>query len=282
MASTTSGFGPILTPAQVTDLVIKPLVAQSVAGQILSTINSGTNTTRIPRVLTDPSASWVAEGAEISATDATVDELDIVPAKLAALSVISSELANDSTPAAANIIGQGLVRDLQRKMDAALFATTPITNGPQYSLGTLSGVSTVSAGAAYTNADAFSDAKYISAANNGLIDHYVTNPATAMALSKLKETASSNRPLLQPDVSQPGVTTILGTPLMTSPSVPTALGTVWAVPSTAAYLIIRDGATLDTDSSVFFTSDRIALRCKLRAGFAFPLPAAVVKITTTS
>jgi hypothetical protein len=34
MASTTSTFGPILTPEHAGDLVIQPLIQQSVAGQV--------------------------------------------------------------------------------------------------------------------------------------------------------------------------------------------------------------------------------------------------------
>jgi hypothetical protein len=35
MAGTTSTFAPILTPEQVGDLVIRPLITQSIAGQVL-------------------------------------------------------------------------------------------------------------------------------------------------------------------------------------------------------------------------------------------------------
>ena len=65
MASTTTTFSPILTPEQVGDLVIRPLIQQSVAGQVLTTVQTGSHDYRIPVVNTDPSASWTAEGAEI-------------------------------------------------------------------------------------------------------------------------------------------------------------------------------------------------------------------------
>jgi HK97 family phage major capsid protein len=130
MASTTTTFAPILTPSQVGELVTQPLIQKSVAGQVLTTMGISTHSFRISIVTADPSASWTAEGAEIATSDATLDELDVTPSKLAALSVISSELANDSTPAAAQAIGDGIVRDLTRKVDAALFSATT-TNGPR-------------------------------------------------------------------------------------------------------------------------------------------------------
>ena len=53
----------------------------------------------------------------------------MTPPKLAGPVVISAELAADSSPAALQVVGDGLVRDLARKADAAFFANTT-TNGP--------------------------------------------------------------------------------------------------------------------------------------------------------
>jgi HK97 family phage major capsid protein len=282
MSSTTSGFSPILTPAQVGDLVIQPLIVQSVAGRALTPIAISTNSYRIPQITADPAASWTAEGAEITATDATLSELDVVPSKLAALSVISSELANDSTPEAAIAVGEGIVRDLTRKVDQALFTATT-TNGPG-GLPGLSGVTTVSGPAtAYSSVDPFSDAIYVAAQHNSQIDAWVTNPATAQALAKIKQytSGSSNMPLLGADPTVPGQRQILGVPLLTSPYVSTTNNVVWGISKTYSYFVIRQDAQVESDRSVFFTSDRVAIRATLRVGFAFPNPAGVVKIVTT-
>jgi HK97 family phage major capsid protein len=282
MASTTTGFAPILTPAQVGDLVIQPLIQQSIAGEVLSAVSIGTHSYRVPLVTADPAASWTAEGAEITATDATLDELDITPSKLAALSVISRELANDSSPAAAQAVGDGIVRDLVRKVDAALFTATT-TNGPG-GLPGLSGITTVSGPAtAYVNVDPFSDAIYTAAQHNGDITAWVTNPATAMALAKVKQytSGSSNVPLLGADPTMPGRRQILGIPLLTSPSVTTTNNVVWGISKSYGYFVIRQDAEVESDRSVFFTSDRVAIRATMRIGFGFPNPAAIVKIVTT-
>jgi HK97 family phage major capsid protein len=282
MASTTSTFAPILTPAQVGSLVIQPLIQQSVAGQVLTTIPISTHSYRVPLVTADVSASWTAEGAEITASDATLDELDITPSKLAALSIISSELANDSTPEAAQAVGDSIVRDLSRKVDQALFTATT-TNGPG-GLPGLSGVTSVSGPAtAYANVDPFSDAIYTSAQHNGAIGAWVTNPATAQALAKVKQytAGASNMPLLGADPTMPGQRQILGIPLITSPYVTTTNNVVWGIPKQFGYFVLRQDAQVESDKSVFFTSDRVAVRATLRVGFGFPNPAAVVKIATT-
>lgn len=87
-------------------------------------------------------------------------------------------------PAAADVVGQGIVRDLVRKVDQALFTATT-TNGPGGIPG-VSGISTVDAGSAYANVDPFSDAIYTAAAFNGNITAWVTNPATAKTLAKVR------------------------------------------------------------------------------------------------
>ncbi|MCT1352234.1 phage major capsid protein [Gordonia sp. p3-SID1431] len=279
MASTTSTHGPILSPEQISTLIIKPLVANSVAGQALTEISTGSHDYRFPIVAADPSASWVAEGGEIPVTDSDVDEVIVTPRKLAGLSVITSELANDSNPAAQKTVGDGLVRDLTRKLDQALFASSPITNGPAVTLGQLSGISTISAGSAFGSVDPFSDAQFAAADAHATIDTWVTSPTTAAALAKVKKATGSNEPLLGNDVTVAGRRAILGAPLLASPYAPN--GVVWGIPRAFAYLVIREGSTVETDKSVFFTSDRIALRAKVRAAFGFPHPAAIVKISTT-
>ena len=149
---------------------------------MLTTIPISTHSYRVPLVTADVSASWTAEGAEITASDATLDELDITPSKLAALLDHHSELANDShrrprrrsVTASSATVPQGRSR---------LFTATT-TNGPG-GLPGVSGVTSVSGPAtAYANVDPFSDAIYTSAQHNGTITAWVTNPATAQALGE--------------------------------------------------------------------------------------------------
>ncbi|MCZ0732213.1 phage major capsid protein [Mycolicibacterium iranicum] len=279
MASNTTTFASILRPEQVAELVIQPLIAQSIAGQVLTAVTTGSHDYRIPVVTADPSASWVAEGAEIPVDDAEVDEVIVTPKKLAGLTVITRELANDSNPAAADVVGDGITRDLIRKVDQALF-TASTTNGPGGIPG-VSGVSTVDAGASYANVDAFSDALYTAAGFNATISAWVTNPATAKTLAKVKEGSGSNKPLLQPDPTQPGRRQILGVPLLTTPYVTTTNNVIWGIAAQYAYLVVREEGEVESDRSVFFTSDRVAVRAIVRLGFGFPHPASLVKIATS-
>src|SRR6478672_680441 len=200
MPSTTVTASAILTPDQVASLVVLPLISQSVAMRASTVVQTGSHQLRVPRVTADPQAAWTAEGAEIAVTDPTVDEVDIVPKKLAGLTVITNELAADSSPAALQVVGDGLVRDLARKTDQAFFANTT-TNGPA---GLLSITPTAAdAGDAWANLDAFEFAKSNAEQHNTVVDTFVANPATALKIATLKQfgTAGSNVALLQPDPS---------------------------------------------------------------------------------
>ena len=152
MALYTAGAGPILTPSQVEALVVRPVMDQAVSSQVSTVVQISTNQLRIPVVLTDPQASFVAEGAEIPVTDGTLTEIVATPKKLAALSIISSELAQDSSPAALQVVGDGIVRDVKRQLDASFFGNTT-ANGPS-GLGSLTTATATNAGS-WANLDSF-------------------------------------------------------------------------------------------------------------------------------
>jgi HK97 family phage major capsid protein len=110
---TAAGSGSaILTPEQVQALVIEPLLNQAVATQVSTVVQTASTSTRFPIVKQDRVTTWVQEGAEITPSDADLDELVCTPLKLAGLSIVSSELMEDSDPSALEVVGSGLVRDL--------------------------------------------------------------------------------------------------------------------------------------------------------------------------
>jgi HK97 family phage major capsid protein len=98
MTLTTGTAEPLLTPEQVESLLIKPVLAVSVALNPLCSrvLRPTAPSVRLPAVTADPTAAWVAEGAEIPISDLTTAEVDVVTRKVAGLSVVTSELAEDS------------------------------------------------------------------------------------------------------------------------------------------------------------------------------------------
>lgn len=277
MAMTTGTGAAILSPEQVAELLVKPVFEQAVCTQVANVVSTGSTSFRIPVVNADPTASWTAEGAEITPSDAVLAEITVTPAKLAGLTIISRELANDTSPAAADVVGEGLARDLARKLDQAFWAgmASPAPAG----LATLAGVTAVAAPAAWGNVDPFVTAIYAAEDVDATLTAFVTSPADAEQLSQLKEATGSNRPLLSAggDPTQPARRQLAGVPLLVSRYV--AEGDVWGIPRDRVHVVVREDSEVLTDGSVFFTSDRVAVRAIMRAGFAFPHPAAVVKIT---
>jgi HK97 family phage major capsid protein len=265
-------------PSEVGPLIVQPIERMSVALQVATVINVGAQNAdfRLPVVTGDPNAAWTAEGAEIAPSDATFAE-EVVPfSKLAALTIMSRELAEDSNPAAAEVVGQGMARDIAQRIDAAFFGDLAAPAPP--GLETLAGVTNVSAGAAYTNLDAFLQAISEAEELGATVTAFATNPATALILAQLKQETGSNAPLLQPDPTMPTRRMVSGVPLYVSPAV--TAGVVWAIPKDRVYVALREDVTLAVDRSVFFTSDRVAVRATCRAGFGFPHPAAVVRVAT--
>jgi HK97 family phage major capsid protein len=286
---TTNDGKSILRPEQVAALVVQPLIARAVATQVAQVIQVTNNVLRVPIVVTDPIADWTEEGAEINVSDQNLQELSIRPKKLAALSVISNELANDSSPAALQVVGDGIVRDLARKLDQAMFGSPASAEAPG-GLVALSGVSevvvgdtTVSAsvpvvdGASAESLDWATLAQSRAELCNTKVDAFVTSPGRAAWLSFQKESQISNRGLLQPDPTSPTGRVIAGVPLYVTPACDD--DTVWAIPRAHAIAAMRQDASVVADTSAFFTSDRTALRATLRIGYGFTFPESIVKIS---
>lgn len=267
----------------ISELVISPMLGESVALTVADVDHADRAATdyRIPVVSKDPVAAWVEEGAEIAATDTKFDEATDVFHKLAGLVVVSREMAEDSTTSAATHIGLGLARDLSRKIDAAFFDSRGASNTPPKGLDDLTDVTAVEArGTAFTDLDPFITGQYLIEARGASVKAYVANPSDAIQLASLKDEDGSRRPLLGGDATRGAVRTIGGVPLLTSGAV--KAGTVWGIPKGRVVAAIREDATITRDESVYFTSDRIAIRATLRMTFIYPDPGSILKITHTN
>ena len=274
MADISTAAG-ILSAETIQQLVVEPLTRQSVGTQVSTVVSTSSTSTRFPIVVADPTAGWTEEGHEIDVTDPNIDELNVVPKKLAALVVVSNELLLDSDPSALDVVGGGLTRDLQVKLDAAFFGGT-VANGPS-GLDSLTGVQHVDAGSAFDNLDAFAEAlSKLETVDSSPTRSFVAHPDTLLALSELKIGDSWNLPLLGPDASSPTKRSILGVPVYWSPSVDES--TVWLLSQAKSFVVVRMPTSLVVDSSAYFSSDRVGIRCTMRVGFGWPHEAAVVKI----
>jgi HK97 family phage major capsid protein len=278
MTNLTTNSASILKPEQVGPLIVEPITKESTAFQVSTVVHTSSHEYRIPRLTGDPATGWVAEGAEIGIDDADLDELTVVPKKCAGITVISNELAADSSPEASAVISQRLVNSLRRSIDAAWFGNT-VANGPS-GLGSIT-PSHVYAGAAYADLDAFLEAQAVAEDQGVAITSWVTSPQTALELAKLKESDTSNRGLLEPNATSVTGRTVAGVPLYTSPDAPDD-GTVFGVVKPVTFAVIRKDPEVTVDSSAFFTSDRVAVRAVVRVAFGFPFAGAIVRVHRTA
>ncbi|MGR3938227.1 phage major capsid protein [Streptomyces sp. BRA346] len=99
-----------ILPPEYGKLVIEPMTAASVAMQVATVVPTGAAEFHFPRVTSDVTAGWTAEGAAINASDADTDAYVVTPKKLASLTTLSNELVNDSSPAALQLVGDSIAR----------------------------------------------------------------------------------------------------------------------------------------------------------------------------
>lgn len=275
MATNTSTVPALLRPDQIEALLVLPVLAASVAALTCRVARTGSHQYRIPRVTADPSAAWVSEGAEIPVSDLDADEMVVTPRKLAGLTVITNELAQDSSPDAAETVGQGLARDCARKIDQAFMGdlALPAPAG----LGSLTNVTEIAAPTAYADLDPFAAAAAAAETEGATIGSWIAHPNDALSLSNLKAGSGSNVPLLALDPAQPSRRLVEGSPLRITPYA--TEGQVWGIPVGLAVLVLRKDVDVVADTSPFFTSDRTAVRATMRLAFGFPNEPAVVRVT---
>lgn len=256
-----------ILPAEYGALITEPVAEAALAFQpsIAQRVTTPGKTFRVPVLVEDAAAAWTAEGEEIAPSDPALDEIEVTPSKVAGLTLISRELAEDSSPSAAEMVGASLARALTLQVDRGFMGNldAPAAKG----LGSIT--PTVVSGA-LDSLDSIHEAKAAAAAEGGAPSVLLANPADLLALAVLKDQTDSNRALLA-DTS-----VVAGLPVVSSRHV--TAGSLWVLDATQIVTVLREDVTLAVSHDSHFTSDRVALRATLRVGFAFPRPAALVRV----
>lgn len=279
---TTTGSA-ILTPEQVMDVVIRPLTRTAVCARASTVVHTSSNTARFPVVDTDATTSWTPEGTAIDVSEPVLPEVEVVPKGLKGLVVTSNELWDDADASTQvlDVVGNGLVRDLQTRLDAAYFGTTT-TNGPS-GLGNLGDTQQTDMAWDETLdvfADALSKAEQAGVAAVGADGKpnmtFVLSSGDTLQVMTAKTATDSAQPLLGPDATQATGRSILGVPLLSSKAVTDGAG--WLIPKDRVFLVLRNDPQVVADRSAYFGSDSTGIRCVLRAGFGFVHEEAVIQV----
>ncbi|MDN4639699.1 phage major capsid protein [Agreia sp. PsM10] len=280
--STTTSFVKTWTPTDYGQLVVATASKLSVALRVGVTHVTERNEFRIPLVTSELQAAWVGEAQPATESNIGTGEEIVKPKKTIAYSRLSAELVDDSDPGAAENVGLSGSRALADIIDAALFGSADGAGNIPKGLGAFNdaALTTLSAGAAWTNVDPFSDAVYDVDTAGGTLTSFIANPADAKIIAKLKKEAGSNEPLLATDATSPTKRVLSGLPLFTSLRVPA--GTIYGIDAQNLHIVVRKGTTIDLDRSVFHQTDEVAVRVLSRVGFGYSHPKSIARIKLTS
>ncbi|MFZ2240980.1 MAG: phage major capsid protein [Gordonia amarae] len=270
-----------LQPSAINDLIVEPVVKDSVAAQVSTVIIGAQGSKlRIPKIADENTVSnlFTAELAEIELLNPTVSQVELEWRKIAALSVLSSEVIQDSEMSVLDVAGRSLTRELVRKIDTAAFGDAAPANGfaglQSYHALFNDGFSTDA-----SNADFAIEAAAAIRNVDGTPQVILTTPNVLVALQKAKVATGSEQPLFGTSAAAAVGQTVNGLPVLTSPHV--KADTLYVIDPSALTFAIRRDVTLDTDSSAAFSVDGTMIRIVTRMAFGVVEPSKISVIDYT-
>jgi HK97 family phage major capsid protein len=267
-------LGAALSPEQWADYVLSNISAASVV------IASGATVVRTPnrvvhiaRVRTSGGAAWYGELDPIGPGDPTGDELRLEPHKCAALTTLSNESVNDSTPSAIDAVGTSMMRAVGGEVDRAyLVGAGPTTDEP-------TGVMTLTLP---EHEGAVDYAGIVTAAGTvrgagGRPNALFLNPSDLTALQLA--TDGMDRPLIQADPTQGMAETIAGLRVWATPAI--TAGEALIAEASQLVIALRQDATVAVSDQAAFGSDGSMVRVICRTDVGVNDEAGLCKIVPT-
>jgi HK97 family phage major capsid protein len=121
MSSGENAKGGFVVPDEMSQTLIRLREERGVFPQFANRVPMGADIIRIPRLLADVTAQWAGEGAEITPSDATLGDAELMARKLSALVKVSSELDEDAVIEIGDMITQSMAYAMADKIDEAGF-----------------------------------------------------------------------------------------------------------------------------------------------------------------
>jgi HK97 family phage major capsid protein len=284
----------ILSAEEVGLLIVQPLRLRSVALRTSTVVETLRPSYRFPLVISDATAELVDEGAEIPESDADIGEVNVVPVAFKALTTVSNELIADSAEnaQAAGVIGDGLVRQFARKLDAAFYGNTtllvPSGNVGTLGLESLTNIQTINVGGPLVSLDPFIDAISLIERYGSVCTSFAASFQTVNYLSKIKKFQTtgdviSNEPILsvgEGDVSQPVSRSVFGVPVYSVPEGAIPDGVIWALAADKTFTVMRSDISIQANPFSAFSSDSTQIRGVLRCNFGFTQQPTIVQIVS--
>lgn len=259
-----------LLPTKYNDLIVGPITDESIPFTLGTSVrlDALAHDLTVPMLTKDVSAYWTAEGEEIPDSDPEFDSLTITPSKISAFSSITREAVQDVSPESTSMVGESISRSLVDGINATFVGTRGENQSAPQGLEDVEGVNEITH--SLTNLDAFSAAIAHAELEGGQVTAFLADPQTALALAQLKSADGSNGPLL------PDPRVVQGRPVVVNRHV--AAGTVWAIDQRHVLAVIANQVEVAFSDSVYFSSDRTAIRGVARIGFGYTRPSVFSKI----
>jgi HK97 family phage major capsid protein len=121
MSTSENSSGGFLVPDEMQATIIRLREERGVFPQYANRVPMGSDIITVPRLLSDVTAYWVGEEAEITASDATLGAAELMARKLAALTKVSRELDEDAVIDIGDMITQSMAYAMADKIDEAGF-----------------------------------------------------------------------------------------------------------------------------------------------------------------
>lgn len=284
MAILDANLGGALRAVDTGQLVEIPWRATSVALATTTVVETTSSEWRAPTLDTDVTASFVDENESVTPSDPSLDECRVTPKALAALTRVSNEAIDDSTPASLGIISASIIRALAFETDKA-FTAVSTTKGPA-GLGSLvgNGAQTVPVVGTIDSLDPFIEAAGKLEAHGAKASVFIADSRTWTALQLLRQfdgtDLTSNVPLLGADPTAPQGKSIQGIPCYSLREGVLPVGEVWTYDSSRVFSVIRSGVTLETSREFYFDARATAVIASTRLAFAFADPASTCLISS--
>ncbi len=226
----------------------------------------------IPRVLTDGTATWTAEGAEIASSAPTGDQLVLTPKKLANVVSLSRESVEDAPVDELDAVGNALTRSIATAIDSRAFGAAVATATEPAGLRSYA----IPAQTGGVNLDNIIRATGTVASYGAVASAAFLNPGDLTTLRLAKD--AQGRPLLQPDLQAGGAERVAGALIFPTPNLPAGVALVGD--ARQIVVAVRRDIEVAFSGDAKFTADSIAARVTARVDWAVNDIRGLVAITT--
>ncbi|ASW91272.1 phage major capsid protein [Mycobacterium marseillense] len=285
MTTQTPANNSTLIASQVASLLVQPLEQASTFLAAGPQIIDSAAPVRVPRITSGATAAFTAAGAEIAQSNASFDEVELLPSSLQALkvlTVLSNELIRQSVVGLEAVLRTRLVTDVANALDSALWSGAGTSNTIKGILAQ-SGIATGTLD--LTDFDSILDGISAAIANKVTPTHLVMTASSFNALRKLKVGSDDNRYIIDPSTVANGTAfQLAGLPVILTDNIP-AVSTKnrVAIVDFSKVVVARDvDAEVAVLDQTFGSSDSVGIRVVTRYDTALLQSEAVTLLTEAS